>query len=210
MASIDIASTYPRPAAAAFVTRVREFARAEWFWLVPAVLLFAWLSFLAFVIPYDYDEAVYTVVARGIAGGHWPYRDLFDHKPPLIYIWYLPGGFTHSVRVQRVFGSLLCALSVGAISVAARRWMPPQQWIATTWAYAAILANPFVGTSQSIESFMLLPLAGMVAVPSPFLAGALLAVAFWTKPTALILSPVLVLLWRRRVWRSGAGFLLVS
>src|SRR2546430_388559 len=147
MVAISAASRRFGPASNAGLRRVWEFAHTERTWLLPATLLFVWLSFLAFVIPYDYDEAVYTIVARGIVSGHWPYRDLFDHKPPLIYVWYLPGGFTHSVRVQRVFGSLLCALSVGAISVVVRRWMPPQQWIATTWAYAAILANPFVGTS---------------------------------------------------------------
>jgi hypothetical protein len=54
-----------------------------------------------------------------------------------------------------------------------------------------------------------LPLVAMVAVPSPFIAGALLGIAVCTKPTALFFAPVLVVIWRRQAWRSGAGLVLV-
>src|SRR3989304_5000832 len=39
--------------------------------------------------PLDADAGVYSTVARGILDGQIPYRDLFDHKQPLLYTWYM-------------------------------------------------------------------------------------------------------------------------
>src|SRR4051794_23782639 len=73
--------------------RLASLLRTERYWLLPAAILFGWLTFLAFVLPIDPDEAVFKIVATGITHGRWPYRDLWDNKPPLIYAWYLPAGF---------------------------------------------------------------------------------------------------------------------
>lgn len=74
-------------------------------WAVPAAVLWTWLSLLAFVLPYDPDEAVYSAIASGIVDGRWPYRDLFDHKPPLVYLWYLPAGLGAPVVVERLLAT---------------------------------------------------------------------------------------------------------
>jgi hypothetical protein len=51
--------------------------------LVPVIL------FIPFVNePLDPDAGVYATVARGLMRGEIPYRDLFDHKQPLLYAWY--------------------------------------------------------------------------------------------------------------------------
>jgi len=36
--------------------------------------------------PFEKDEGTYATVARGLLDGQLPYRDLFDHKPPLVYV----------------------------------------------------------------------------------------------------------------------------
>src|SRR6266487_2788682 len=133
--------------------RVESVIRAERYWLLPAVALFAWLSFLAFVIPVDHDEAVYSVVAHGILEGHWPYRDFFDNKPPLVYVWYLPVAATAHIELQRIFGAALAALSVGAMAVIARRWFDHRYLVRIVIAYALALGNPYTGAGNSIETF---------------------------------------------------------
>lgn len=92
-------------------------------WKVCAALLAAWLTVLAFILPYDPDEAIYKIIATGIVHGKWPYHDLFDHKPPLIYLWYLPAGLGASIEFERVLAALLVAATVPLVAVLARRWL---------------------------------------------------------------------------------------
>ncbi len=188
------------------LTYLRSVVEARAYWLFPAGALLAWLSFLAFVLPYDPDEAVFKIVARGILDGRWPYRDFFDNKAPLLYVWYLPAALCRSLEVQRIGGALLGAASVGAMAAASRRWLAGRQVTFAVWAYALLLANPYLGVGTSVETFMLLPIAAAVAAPSALLAGALLGVATMTKPTAVILLPVLISLWPRQWWKVVAGW----
>jgi 4-amino-4-deoxy-L-arabinose transferase-like glycosyltransferase len=39
-------------------------------------------------LPFDRDEGAYGTIGRGMLDGLVPYRDLFDHKPPVIYGFY--------------------------------------------------------------------------------------------------------------------------
>jgi hypothetical protein len=54
-----------------------------------ALALLPVILFLPFVNePLDPDAGVYATVARWMMQGRIPYRDLFDHKQPLLYGWY--------------------------------------------------------------------------------------------------------------------------
>lgn len=175
------------------------------YWRVCAPLLVAWLTVLAFLLPYFPDEAVYKIIATGIVHGKWPYHALFDHKPPLIYLWYLPAGLGASIQAERILAALLVAASVPIVAVLARRRLTGRQVPLATAAYALLLANPFMVWGANTEAFLLLPLVAALAVPSPLLAGVLLGFAVMTKPVALAFAPVLVLFWRRDVWRVAIG-----
>jgi hypothetical protein len=183
--------------------------REHQLWLAPAAFVFLWLSALAFIVPYEYDEAVYTIVATGITEGRWPYRDLWDNKPPLIYVWYLPAGLTGSIELQRIVGALLASASVGVLASLARRWLQGRQIAFAVWSYALFLANPHIAVGGSIETFMLLPLLAAIAAPSALLAGALLGIAVMTKPVALIFLPLFVAIWKRESWRTALALTLV-
>ena len=71
--------------------------------------------------PFNIDASGFTVFGRGMLEGHAPYADLFDHKPPGIYVmgaiaWALDPGDS-SVSFQ-----LLTAIMIG-ISATACGWL---------------------------------------------------------------------------------------
>lgn len=178
-------------------------------WAPFAVGMLLWLALLAFIVPYDPDEAVYKIVAEGLVNGQWPYRDLFDHKGPLTYVYYLPAGLGASIEVQRLIAAATVAMSFPALASVASTWLGPGHVKTALAAYALLLSNPFVMLGANTEAFMLLPLTAAVATRSPFAGGVFLGVAVMTKPVALAFLPVLILQWRRRAWMSLAAVVLV-
>src|SRR5512138_2100097 len=57
--------------------------------MLPAIVLIPVLLNLPFFEePFEGDEGAYGTIAQQMLHGALPYRDLFDHKPPLIYVWY--------------------------------------------------------------------------------------------------------------------------
>ncbi|HKZ51073.1 MAG TPA: glycosyltransferase family 39 protein, partial [Dehalococcoidia bacterium] len=84
-----VAGGYGAPPIAAAAPTARVRLRADV--LIPLLLsLLPVLLYLPFVNdPLDADAGVYSTVARGILDGQIPYRDLFDHKQPLLYTWYM-------------------------------------------------------------------------------------------------------------------------
>lgn len=67
--------------------------------LYPSIIIFSVLLLLLFVCPFspihrycfETDEVAYRLVSKGLLKGKIPYRDLFDHKGPLLYFVYAFG-----------------------------------------------------------------------------------------------------------------------
>jgi hypothetical protein len=169
--------------------------------------LFAWLTLLGALQPLTPDEAVYKIVSTGMLHGQWPYRDLFDHKPPLAYVWYLPMALGGNIELQRALAAVFLAASIPVFSAIARRWIDGRAHTLATVSFALMLANPGLSVRANLESFVLLPLVASMAVPSPLAAGALLGVAAMTKPMALLFAPMLWLRWRRDAWKAAVALL---
>lgn len=125
------------------------------------------------------DEAIYAVVAREMLSGQALYRDVVDHKPPLIYVVY---GFTQAVGGPRGGMLLLHLLTIGVVFATAlilsrivRRFggLPPDSrapfWAALLYAVFTTTLLPFDALAANCELFMMLPLAASVLF---FLAGA--------------------------------------
>jgi hypothetical protein len=125
------------------------------------------------------DEAIYAVVAREMLSGHVLYRDVVDHKPPLIYLVYaftqaLGGAwggmlFLHGMTIGVV---LLTALLLGRIV----RQFGGTGNSARAPFHAALLyvvftttLLPFDSLAANCELYMMLPLVGSVLL---FLRGA--------------------------------------
>jgi hypothetical protein len=58
----------------------------------------------------DWDEEVYFQIARHWSAGTIPYRDLFDHKPPMVYLLY---------KVLSLNGESMAAVRIGAAAILA-------------------------------------------------------------------------------------------
>jgi hypothetical protein len=87
-------------------------------------LLIALSLFVVATFGYGRDQGIYAVVARTILEGGMPYRDVFDFKPPGIYLVYALaraffGGWPHGIRVLEV---LSLAATIAGLATLARRW----------------------------------------------------------------------------------------
>ena len=75
------------------VPSIRLAATGRWSWVLP-VLLAGFAAILMRLpglgLPLERDEGAYGLIASLWLKGALPYRDIFDHKPPLIYLLYMP------------------------------------------------------------------------------------------------------------------------
>jgi 4-amino-4-deoxy-L-arabinose transferase-like glycosyltransferase len=169
-------------------------------WCFPAVGLAAWLALLAFVVPYDPDEAIYKIIVTDMVDGHWPYEHLFINRQPLLFLAYLPAGFGASIEVQRLVAAAALLASVPAFFTLARRLLSERQATFALLSYCVLLANPYMITGANVEAFLLLPLIAAAVVPSAVLAGVLLGIALMLKLTVLPLVPAILALRAQRPW----------
>jgi hypothetical protein len=70
----------------------------------------------------DWDESNFTLVARAILGGHWPYTAVFEHKPIALYLHYaaalaLFGDTPISVRLLGIATAAASAFLVRTIAL---------------------------------------------------------------------------------------------
>ena len=151
--------------------------------------------------PLDRDEGAYALVAQQWQHGAAPYRDVFDHKPPLIYLAYrvsfaIAGEHLAGVRVLFAFANACTALA-GAVIVwqltARRSLLPP---LLAGVAACVFLNSPLVqGESANTETLMVLGTsvgAWLVVrvlpngrTTSALLAGICAGLAALAKPVAL-------------------------
>src|SRR5690348_4867189 len=81
-----------RPAAPSVNGRSRTVGR---YWAGGVAVLLAMtvavlMRLPALRLPLERDEGAYAYIANLWLHGGLPYRDVFDHKPPLLYLLYMP------------------------------------------------------------------------------------------------------------------------
>lgn len=160
-----------------------------WFLLIISLIFFL-LRFPSLFEPYWYgDEGIYHVIGMAINQGRELYTEIWDNKPPLLYIIYaLLNSDQFNIRlVSLVFG----ALSVFAFYFLAKKLFSSQKitYIATVF-FAILFATPLIeGNIANAENFMLLPilLSAHLVFKSRllFVAGVLLSLAFLIKIVAI-------------------------
>ncbi|MPZ98572.1 MAG: hypothetical protein GEU80_04385 [Dehalococcoidia bacterium] len=110
--------------------------------------------------PIFFDDAVYAMVSQGMLDGLVPYRDLFDHKPPLIYGWYagvitLFGDSQEALRLS-VFASL--GVTSVLVYFCGREFLGRRQAYTAGLVFALSTGLATINPNASTVQLMLLPL----------------------------------------------------
>lgn len=163
-------------------------------WYLLAVCFFFFLLRLPSLIePYWYgDEGIYQVIGSALQDGRVLYRDIWDNKPPLLYVMYaIFGPDQFSVRlVSFLFGMgaviALFYLAKQLFKDSARQF---QISVIATTVFAFLFSIPFLeGNIANAENFMLFPIiiaAYLIILRSYFLAGIILGIALLFKIVAI-------------------------
>lgn len=166
------------------------------FFLLSSLFIFMLLRIPSLVEPSWYgDEGIYQVIALALRHGRFLYRDIWDNKPPLLYL-------TYALFDGKLFYVRFLSLIVGTIAIAvffllAKKFFRSSRAVyASTLLYSILFGLPFIeGNIANSENFMQLPvLAGFVFLLSskekkkPLLAiaaGFLFSIAFLYKVVGL-------------------------
>jgi 4-amino-4-deoxy-L-arabinose transferase-like glycosyltransferase len=180
-----------------------------------AALALWWPSFREVAL--DRDEGIYAAVAQGWASGRLLYRDVFDHKPPGIFLAYrtLLAAFGDSLVPVRMAFALLTALTGVAAALVLRALRPesPRADLAVVaLAVVYLQASAAVGGGAANSEILMMPLvtaAALVALRARAEPSARrLAALGLASAAALLVKPVcgLELLLFFAVTASGTRF----
>lgn len=175
-------------------------------------------------VPIDADEATYAVVARDWLEGGLPYRDVFDHKPPVVYLWYALSFVVfgeHPYAPRFLAAVLLCGASA-SLFVVARAMFDQRRAYILTALFGLSLGAVALRFNANTSIFALLPaLASLALLVSPrrrsstalmLAAGALAGLAVWTRPpvfpaVAAVGFWLLAEGWRTRSFRGSVAYI---
>lgn len=188
-------------------------------WLLVALLLAVlawWLRAPLHRLPLERDEGAYAIIATRLLAGDILYRELFDHKPPLVHLVYTlaAGAPVDPVLAVRVLATLyLLATGAALLSLAWRLYGRLAALVALALLLAYGSSWRFQGLSFNSEAVLSLPatLGCLWAVDAllrgralPLLwAGVGVGLAALAKPVGLaLLGPLLLTaLLARWPWR---------
>ena len=160
------------------------------------VSVFALLRLPSLLEPYWYgDEGIYQTLGLGIDNGRLLYRDIFDNKPPILYLLYgLLNSDQFLLRFVSLFFGLISVLTFFALCK--RILKNKNASFIATFIFALLFDLPIVeGNIANAENFMLFfnILAGLLVLKSTdtdisttknkllFLAGLLISISFLFK-----------------------------
>lgn len=178
-----------------------EKSRTCWY-LIAITILFFTLRLPSLMEPNWYgDEGFYQVIGMALNNGHLLYSEIWDNKPPLLYVTYaLFHGDQFFIRLASLFVGLLATWLF--YSLAKKLFKKFQASIVATVIFTLFFATPLIeGNIANAENFMLLPIiiAGLLLYhlsekntsqhtsqrATLFLAGLFLGIAFLFKIVAL-------------------------
>ncbi len=176
-----------------------ERSKDFWFLLI-TVFIFFLLRIPSLIEPYWYgDEGIYHVIGQAINQDRVLYKDIWDNKPPLLYVLY--GIFSSdqfAIRLASLFFGIFATLSFWAL--AKKLFQLDKAVFFSTGLFAFLFAIPLLeGNIANAENFMLFPilLAGFFIYNNTleakktsfslqlFVAGLLLTIAFLFKIVAV-------------------------
>lgn len=174
-----------------------EKSKDFWFALIASSIFFL-LRLPSLFEPYWYgDEGIYQTIGIALSQGKLLYKDIFDNKPPLIYLLY--SLFSSDQFTLRLVSIIFGVLSVIAFFLLTKKLFAEFKtnnkfacYLSTAF-FSFIFGLPLIeGNIANAENFMLLPiiLSALLIVnqkqfKNSFLAGLLLGIAFLFKVVAV-------------------------
>lgn len=172
-----------------------EKSKNFWFLFLISFIFFI-LRFPSFFEPYWYgDEGIYHVLGDAMNKGAILYRDIWDNKPPFLYLTY--SIFQSDQFLIRFVSTIFGVLSVILFFLLSKRlFQKTKTMYLTTSLFAVLFALPLLeGNIANAENFMLAPIIGSSVLIFKFLknkdsrlllfSGILLSVAFLFKIVAI-------------------------
>ena len=165
--------------------------RRTWF-LLGVCFLFVLFRLPSLIEPHWYgDEGIYQVVGRALLSGRVLYKDIWDNKPPLLYLIYaLVDGNLYFVKLLSLFAGLFSVVIFFKLSL--KIFQKSISSHIATLVFAVLFSLPLLeGNIANAENFMLLPVIGAAYFVISYsekkkklyllFAGLLLSVALITK-----------------------------
>jgi len=185
-------------------------------WLLAMLLFFVFLRLPTLYEPLGRDQGIFATIASGLLEGKIPYRDLWDHKPPGIYVLYALAFKLLGMGIRSIplFDGLYTIFTLLLFFKLAKEFFDRNSAYLATLLLTILLSGIFFlgwwGRGQP-EVFILLPLLGMIYLlkpvelrerPSSFilLAGISGGIAFSLKST---IFPLLFLIFLFLLIESG-------
>jgi 4-amino-4-deoxy-L-arabinose transferase-like glycosyltransferase len=175
-------------------------------------LLLRWNSF---TMPFERDEGFYAYSAWLLKHGGTLYKDLFEHKPPLIIYTYWVGELINEDALwpPRLLAMLFALATTFLVGIIAAKEFGKSIGFISMWLLPPLLVAPyFTGQAANTEVFMLLPLTGTLALyvfgrekkslRYWFLAGVTTTLAMFYKPICLGIILIIFCLWIHELWRQ--------
>ena len=179
--------------------------------ILPFFLLLIFTLFLrinAFNLPYERDEGEYAYIAYFAKQGVVPYRDVFDQKPPLIFLMFYAGeiinpGGTWGPRLLATTFTFAAAVLLYFIG---KKLFDEKTGLVSMWLFIAMLTIPkMTPFSANTEIFMLPFVLGCCLIfvnfrnsskKIPwFIFGVLSSIAVMFKPICIPLLSFIFILW---------------
>lgn len=185
----------------------------DYFFLSACVLLFSLLRIPSLIEPHWYgDEGIYQVIGRALYQGHLLYRDIWDNKPPLLYLYYMlvDGDLFYIRLLSFIFGvAAVITFFIVARKIFQNKSTPK---FASTIIFVLFFGSPILeGNIANAENFMLFPiLLSLYLILKltkksprilPISAGLLLSIAALTKIVAIFdLGAFMIILFTLRFY----------
>jgi len=131
----------------------------EFWYLLFIICLFFFLRLPSLIEPHWYgDEGIYEVLGAGISQGRILYAEIWDNKPPLLYIFYaLVGADQFNIRLLSLLTGIATILSF--FSLSQKLFKRTFTTLIVTTVFAIIFGLPIIeGNIANAENFMLLPI----------------------------------------------------